>query len=193
MKTRVFGIMITIITVFIMTACGKGEIKDAKNWPVADFTYTDHNNKPLGLADLKGKVWVADFIYTNCPDICLPMTYNMAKLQDLAKKEKIENIEFISFSVDPEFDTPEVLTKYTSNFDIDYSNWHFLTGYKQEEIEKFAMSNFKTIVKKPQNDPNVIHQSFFYLVNQDGKIMKVYSGLEDIPFDEIITDIKTLQ
>lgn len=193
MKYKFLTMIIIVFTLMVMTACGKGEIKDAKNWPVADFTFTDQNQQSIGLSDLKGKVWVADFIYTNCPDICLPMTFNMAKLQKLTKEEKIENIQFVSFSVDPEVDTPEVLTKYSSNFDIDYSNWHFLTGYKQEEIEKFAMSNFKTIVKKPQNDPNVIHQSYFYLVNQEGKIMKVYSGLEDIPYEEIISDIKTLQ
>ena len=193
MKSRIYIAMSTILAVILLSACGNGQIKDAKNWPIADFTFTDQDNKALGLADLKGKVWVADFIYTSCPDICLPMTFNMTKLQDLAKKENIENIEFISFSVDPEVDTPEVLTKYAQNFDIDFNNWHFLTGYKQEEIEKFAMTNFKTIVKKPQNDPNVIHQSYFYLVNQEGKIVKLYSGLEDIPYDEIIQDIKTLQ
>ncbi|WNS73903.1 SCO family protein [Bacillus sp. DTU_2020_1000418_1_SI_GHA_SEK_038] len=193
MKFRFMTIILSILTVLILSACGQSEIKDAKNWPVADFTFTDQNNKSLGLSDLKGKVWVADFIYTNCPDVCLPMTFNMAKLQDLAKKEEIENIEFVSFSIDPEIDSPEVLTAYAGHFDVDFNNWHFLTGYKQEEIEKFAMDNFKTLVKKPENDPNVIHQTYFYLVNGEGKIMKLYSGLDDIPFEEIINDIKTLQ
>ncbi|MBS4190912.1 SCO family protein [Bacillus sp. FJAT-49705] len=192
MKFRIITI-ITILTVFVLSACGKSEIQDAKNWPIADFTYTDNNNETFGLADLKGKVWVADFIYTNCPTVCLPMTFNMAKLQELAKKEKIENIEFVSFSVDPALDSPEVLTKYAKEFNVDFKNWHFLTGYKQEEIEKFAMDNFKTIVKKPENDPDVIHQTYFYLVNQEGKIMKMYSGDKETPYDEIIKDIKTLQ
>ncbi|MEH7523640.1 SCO family protein, partial [Bacillus sp. JJ1503] len=80
MKTRVMTIIISILTIFLLSACGNSEIKDAKNWPVADFTFTDQNNKSLGLSDLNGKVWVADFIYTNCPDVCLPMTFNMAKL-----------------------------------------------------------------------------------------------------------------
>ncbi|KAB2338950.1 SCO family protein [Cytobacillus depressus] len=186
-------IILAILAVVGLSACGKGEIKGAKNWPIADFTFTDNENNSLSLANLNGKVWVADFIYTNCPDVCLPMTFNMAKLQDLAKKEKIENIEFVSFSIDPEVDSPKVLTEYAKYFDVDFKNWHFLTGYKQEEIEKFAMDNFKTLVKKPENDPNVIHQTYFYLVNKEGKIMKLYSGLDDIPFDEIIKDIKTLQ
>ncbi|MFE8695812.1 SCO family protein [Cytobacillus sp. FJAT-53684] len=192
MKTRMI-IIISILTVLLLSACSKGELKDAKNWPVPDFNYTDQNNKSFGLSDLKGKVWVADFIWTNCPDVCMPMTFNMAKLQKMAKDEEIENIEFVSFSVDPTVDTPEVLTKYSEYNHADLKNWHFLTGYEQKEIETFAMEHFKTIVQKPENDDYVIHQSYFYLVNQEGKIQEIYSGFEDVPYEEIIDDIKTLQ
>lgn len=176
----------------LLSACGKGEIKDAKNWPVPEFTFTDQNNKSFGLADLKGKVWVADFIYTACPDICQPMTFNMSKLQDMAKKEEIDNIEFVSFSIDPTVDKPEVLSDYSKLFNADLKNWHFLTGYEQKDIEAFA-KGFKTIAQKPENSDIVIHQSYFYLVNQEGKIQKLYSGDKEVPFEEIIEDIKTLQ
>ncbi|MFO1444733.1 SCO family protein [Bacillus sp. Bva_UNVM-123] len=185
--------IITIFTMLLLSACGKGEIKDAKNWPIQDFTFMNQENKSFGLSDLKGKVWVADFIFTNCEDVCMPMTANMVKLQEMVKKEKIKNIEFVSFSVDPTVDTPEVLTDYGNQYHADMSNWRFLTGYKQEEIENFAMKNFKTLVKKPKTGDQVIHQTYFYLVNQEGKIMKFYPGLADIPFDEIMKDIKTLQ
>jgi len=192
MKLRMFAI-ISLISVILLSACGKGEIKDAKNWPIEEFTFTNQENKSFGLAELKGKVWVADFIFTNCADVCMPMTSNMVKLQKMAKDEKIKNIEFVSFSVDPTVDTPEVLTEYGKQYNADQSNWHFLTGYKQEEIESFAMKNFKTLVKKPETGDQVIHQTYFYLINQDGKIMKVYPGLADIPLDEILKDIKILQ
>lgn len=191
MKIRILTI-ISIFTVLLLSACGKGEIKDAKNWPVPEFTFTDQNNKSFGLADLKGKVWVADFIYTACPDICQPMTFNMSKLQDMAKKEEIDNIEFVSFSIDPTVDKPEVLSDYSKLFNADLKNWHFLTGYEQKDIEAFA-KGFKTIAQKPENSDIVIHQSYFYLVNQEGKIQKLYSGDKEVPFEEIIEDIKTLQ
>jgi protein SCO1/2 len=123
----------------------------------------------------------------------MPMTANMKKLQQLAEEEGIENIEFVSFSVDPKVDTPEVLKDYGSQYSADFSNWHFLTGYKQEEIEKYAMDNFKTIVKKPQTGDQVIHGTDFYLVDQEGNVMKYYTGLAEIPLDEIIRDIKALQ
>jgi protein SCO1/2 len=192
MKLRVLA-MICLAVILLLSACGQSGIKDALNWELADFTYTNQENKEFGLKDLEGKVWVADFIFTNCEDVCMPMTANMKKLQQLAEEEGIENIEFVSFSVDPKDDTAEVLKDYGSQYSADFSNWHFLTGYEQEEIEKYAMDNFKTIVKKPQTGGQVIHGTDFYLVDQEGNVMKYYTGLAEIPLDEIIRDIKALQ
>ena len=184
--------LIVVIVMFILSACGQG-IKDAKNWPVKDFTYTNQNGKSFGLKDLEGKVWVANFIFTNCNDVCLLMTANMKKLQDLAVEEGIENIEFVSFSVDPAVDSPEVMTEFGKQFNVDFKNWHFLTGYQQEEIENLALTSFKTIVKKPESGDQVLHGTDFFLIDGEGKIMKYYTGLAEIPLDGIIKDIKSIQ
>jgi protein SCO1/2 len=186
-------LLLMVMTLIILSACGQQGIKDAKNWPVGDFTYTDQNGKPFGLKDLKGKVWVADFIFTNCNDVCLPMTANMKKLQDLAAKEGIKNIQFVSFSVDPAVDSPEALTEFGKQFNVDFKNWHFLTGYEQKEIENLALTTFKTVVKKPESGDQVLHGTDFYLMDGNGKIMKYYTGLAEIPLDEIIKDIKRIQ
>ncbi|MDQ0155105.1 SCO family protein [Robertmurraya andreesenii] len=191
MKSR--RILMALMVLVLLSACGNTGIKDPLNYHIKDFTFTDHEGKKFGLKDLKGKVWVADFIFTNCTTICSPMTFNMAKLQKMAKEEGIENIEFVSFSVDPEVDTPEKLKEYGKNFDLDYSNYHFLTGYDQAFIESFALDNFKALVKKPENEDQVIHQGYFYLVDQKGTIMKYYKGSQDTPFADIITDMKALQ
>ncbi|WP_147533681.1 SCO family protein [Bacillus marasmi] len=185
--------VIVIILSIIISACGQNEIKNAKNWPVKDFTYTDQEGKSFGLSDLKGKVWVSDFIFTSCADVCLPMTANMAKLQQMLKDEGIEDVELVSFSVDPAVDTPDRLKMFADNFNADYSNWHFLTGYTQEEIEQKALKDFKAVVKKPENEDQVIHGIDFYLMDQDGKIVAYYDGLDEIPYKQIIKDIKTLQ
>lgn len=192
MKLKVLAV-IGIAAMLFLSACGQSGIKNALNWELADFTYKNQENKEFGLKDLEGKVWVADFIFTNCEDVCMPMTANMKKLQQLAEEEGIENIEFVSFSVDPTVDTPEVLKDFGSQYNADFSNWHFLTGYQQAEIEQYAMDNFKAIVKKPQTGDQVIHGTDFYLVDQEGKVMKYYTGLAEIPLDEIIKDIKALQ
>ncbi|WP_282141705.1 SCO family protein [Cytobacillus oceanisediminis] len=193
MRKRVFAIIVSVFMLLVLSACGQSGIKDALNWELADFKYTNQDNQEIGLKDLEGKVWVADFIFTNCEDVCLPMTANMKKLQDLAKKEGIKNIEFVSFSVDPKVDTPEVLKEFASTYNADFTNWHFLTGYSQEEIEKYAMEYFKAIVKKPQTGDQVIHGTDFYLVDQNGNVMKYYTGLNEIPLEEIMNDIKALQ
>ncbi|MGE7780010.1 SCO family protein [Peribacillus sp. NPDC097264] len=177
----------------MLAACGSNGVPDAKNWDIEDFSYVDQDGEPFSKADLKGKVWVADFIFTNCEDVCLPMTANMVKLQQKLKDEGISDVEFVSFSVDPEVDKPDVLTAFGDQFNVDYKNWHFLTGYGQDEIEAFAMDNFKTIVMKPDNEDQVIHQTSFYLMDQEGKVIRDYTGLQDIPFDEMIKHIKILQ
>lgn len=191
MKLRL-GLM-ALIVVAVLSACGSGGIKDPLNYPVEDFTFTDQDGKEFGLKDLQGKIWVADFIFTNCDTICPPMTFNMTKLQQMAKEEGIENVEFVSFSVDPEVDSPAVLKEYAGKFELNLDNFHFLTGYDQSFIESFALDNFRTLVKKPENEEQVIHQSYFFLVNQKGTIMKLYPGAEGIPFADIITDMKALQ
>ncbi|MDP1421905.1 SCO family protein [Peribacillus simplex] len=177
----------------LLTACGSNGVPDAKNWDLEDFSYIDQEGKPFSKSDLKGKVWVADFIFTSCETVCLPMTSNMTKLQQQLKDEGITDVEFVSFSVDPEIDKPDVLKRFGDQFNVDYGNWHFLTGYGQEEIEQFALDNFKTIVKKPDAEDQVIHGTSFFLIDQEGKIIMDYTGLQDIPFDEIIKHIKILQ
>ena len=191
MKKRFFVLFIFLLGL-VLSACGQQVIKNANNWPVQDFTYSDQQEKPFGLKDLKGKVWVADFIFTKCVDVCSPMTFNMAKLQTMVKKEGIENIEFVSFSVDPTVDSPQVLEQFGKQFDVDFKNWHFLTGYPQTDINQFALESFKTLVDKPETGDQVIHGTSFYLVNKEGTIIKDYTGLQEIPFQEIIQDMKIL-
>lgn len=191
-KKGLLLIMMAAVAVF-SAACGNSGLKDEVNYPIEDFTFTNQDGEQLSKKDLKGKVWVADFVFTNCADVCPPMTANMAKLQDMIKEEKLENVEIVSFSVDPTVDKPEVLKEYGQKFNVDFSNWSFLTGYSQEEIEKFALESFKALVKKPEEGDQVIHGTDFYLIDQEGVMRKYYTGLKEVPFDQIVEDIKTLQ
>jgi protein SCO1 len=192
MKAR-FLVVLLVLTTLIMAACGQKEIENAIDWPVKDFSATNQDNKNFGLEDLKGKVWISDFIFTSCADVCPPMTSNLTKLQKMVKDEGLKNVEFVSFSVDPTVDTPEVLTRYAQQFQVDFKNWTFLTGFSQEFIENFALKNFKALVKKPQEGNQVIHGTSIYLVDQEGHIKKTYDGYKNVPFDEIIHDMKALQ
>ncbi|UYZ21572.1 SCO family protein [Mesobacillus jeotgali] len=188
---KTIGVSIALMVTLILTACGQ-DIKDPLNWEINDFTFENQNGKKVGMEDLNGEVWVADFIFTSCETVCPPMTANMDILNQKLKKEGINNIKFVSFSVDPDVDTPDRRKDYMERYDINPDKWHFLSGYSQQTIEDFALKNFKTIVKKPENDDQVIHGTSFYLVDKDGVIVKDYPSLSDVPFEQMIEDIKIL-
>jgi protein SCO1 len=181
-KTFIYSLFLCLI---FLSACNQ-EKENKMN-----FTFTDQDGNTFGIEDLDGKVWVANFIFTNCETVCPPMTAHMAKLQQMLDEEGIE-AEIVSFSVDPEEDTPAALTEFANKFDVDFSNWHFLTGYTQAEIEAFARENFATLVQKPKNEDQVMHGTSFYIVDQNGEIVESYSGVEDTPYDEMIKKIKQL-
>ncbi|OLG13375.1 Cytochrome oxidase biosis protein Sco1/SenC/PrrC putative copper metallochaperone [Bacillus paralicheniformis] len=189
---NVFGIVLAGILTVFLSSCGTSKIENSLNYDVQSFSFQNQDGKTVSLESLKGQVWVADFIFTNCKTICPPMTSHMAELQKQMEEENLQ-ARIVSFSVDPENDTPEKLKKFAANYPLNFQNWDFLTGYSQEEIEKFALKSFKAIVKKPEDEDQVIHQSSFYLVDQNGKVVKDYDGAKDTPYDEIIADIKTLE
>jgi protein SCO1 len=184
---------LVLVIIVLLSACGQKGIENPLDYPVKDFNAVTQDNQPFEKKNLDGKIWVADFIFTNCADVCPPMTANMTKLQKMVEDEKLENVEFVSFSVDPTVDTPEKLTEYAKNFGLKDNNWTFLTGYTQEFIEKYAKETFKTLVKKPQEGDQVIHQTYFFLVGPDQKVKKIYNGYQEVPYDEMISDIKLLQ
>ncbi|RBP86186.1 protein SCO1/2 [Cytobacillus firmus] len=191
MIRKIIKKFITILAILVLSACSENEIENRVQWKVKDFSYINQDNQPLNIEDLKGKVWVADFIFTNCETVCPTLTFNMAKLQQMLKNEGII-VELVSFSVDPKVDTPEKLKEYATQFNVDFKNWHFLTGYEQEEIKDLALESFKTIVQDDPNSNQVVHGTSYYLVDKEGNVAKDYSGTQEVPYDQIIKDIKSL-
>ncbi|HET7657488.1 MAG TPA: SCO family protein [Bacillales bacterium] len=203
------GMLFAAFLLFVLTACGpasnekesqsssngsKAEhaVSVAKaNWHVSDFQFTDQNGNPFGLSNLKGKVWVADMIFTHCKSICPVTTAHMAKLQSMLNDNGL-SIPLVSFSVDPGADKPGVLKAYGKRFSADFSTWHFLTGYTPEEIKQFSLSSFKSPVSRNGDTDQFTHSSSFFLVNQSGKVMARYDGIQP-PYDEIIKDVKQLK
>lgn len=183
------GIILAVFLSCFLAACSQG-IEDPLEWEIEEFNFTSQNNEEVGLADLKGEVWLADFVFTNCTTVCLPMMANMTAIQDQLKEQGLD-VQIVSFSVDPVFDQPEVLKSYAENYGADLSSWTLLTGYSPQEIDEFAMDNFHTLARKPENDDQVIHGTYFYLVNQDGVIMKSYDGLNP-PVEDILADAEIL-
>ena len=178
-----------LVLVLFLAACGKGEIESTMSSQVEDFEFTTQDNEKLGLDDLKGEWWIADFIFTNCTTVCLPMTTNMVELQEKLADNKLD-AQLISFSVDPDVDTPEVLTDYAKGYGADLSNWSFLTGYDFETIQELSLKSFLSDLQEDPDSDQVTHGTRFFLVNPEGEIIKSYFGTEKKDIDAIVDDLK---
>lgn len=190
MRKKVFAFAFTLSLITFITACSK-TIETNMEREVPDFEFTNQDGETVSLTDLEGNWWVADLIFTNCEDICIPMTSNMVNLQkDLQEKEL--DVQLISFTVDPDHDTPEVLREYAEEYDADLSNWSFLTGYDFETIQDMAYETFMQMVENDPDSDQVAHGAQFYLINPEGEAIKFYSGLNPEELDELIEDLETV-
>ncbi|NBJ68178.1 MULTISPECIES: SCO family protein [Clostridia] len=190
---KYMGVAFLALAVFL-TACGGAEEKIDPNMSeeVNDFTFTTQDREELSLEDLKGEYWIADFIFTNCTSVCLPMTSNLAKLQQKTADEEMD-LQFVSFSVDPEYDTPEVLKEYAKEYQANLDNWTFVTGYDFETIKEFSIKSFKSMVAPPpEGNDQVTHGTSFFLINPEGKVIKKYNGVLADSIDTIFADLKKL-
>src|SRR5699024_6846347 len=127
--------------------------------------------EPFSNEDPEGKWRVADFIFTNCETVCIPMTRNMVNLHQELEEEDIDDVELVSFSVEPDRDTPEVLTEYAEEYGADLSNWTFLTGYDFDTIQDLSIKSFSNMVEAAHEGEDQMTQgAYFLLVNPDGEI-----------------------
>lgn len=171
--TRLVPIMIAAIVLLSSCSSPATPIRE-----ISSFTFIDQDGEPFGLNQLEDTVWVADFIFTNCETVCPPMTSEMAALQQEFKEHGLD-VQFVSFTVDPEVDTPEKLKAYAAQFTEDEQNWHFLTGYSPQEITNFGRDNFQTIIQKPDTSDQVIHGTNFYLIAKDGKLISEFNYVDE--------------
>ena len=153
---------------------------------VPDFRLTNQQGEPLGLSDMAGKIWIADFIFTNCPTICPAMTQEMARLQS---EFVADPIYFVSFSVDPERDTPKVLSRYASAYGADDRRWHFLTGDKAK-IYQLAEQGFSLAAGHKGSE--ILHSPRFVLVKADGNIHDFYNSQSKPAMLRLRRDVKAL-
>ena len=197
MKKKSFALLVVLVMATLISGCSNYQFKATTNYEISDFTMTDHRGEEVTLDSLKGKPWLAMFIFTNCKTICSPMTYNMKLIQDELVEKGVEDYNIVAFSVDPNYDTPEKLTEYLERHSVaDESKWHLLTGYEQSFIEQFSVGSFKALVKAVEGDDQVIHANTFYLVDEKGIAVKNYTGYssdeDGVPYDTIVTDLESL-
>lgn len=140
---------------------------------VADFALTNQSGAVVTLADLRGKVWVADIIFTRCAGPCPRLTRQMESLQ--AALPAGSTAQLVTLTTDPEFDTPEVLQRYAARFNANPARWHFLTGTKLQ-IAALAVDNLKLAAveippeKRTNADDLFIHATLFVVVDKQGRM-----------------------
>ena len=158
-------------------------------WPLAEFSLTERSGQSVALADLKGKVWVADFFYSACPGPCPMLSSRLSELQKVLGND--DRIRFVSISTDPGRDTPEVLRQYAAKLQAT-DRWLFLTG-SQEAIRSLAFENFKLPFSEDPGAPEpIIHSTRLILIDQTGKIRGLYDGLGAAEPVHLIRDIRRL-
>jgi protein SCO1 len=160
----------------------------SKIGPAPAFILTDQDGRRLALNELRGKVLVVTFIFTACTDTCPLLTAKMATLQYDLGSDFGPKIFFVSITVDPERDTPEVLTRYAQAHGANFSGWAFLTG-TPDEIR--AVARQYGIYHKKQTGGDVDHTFLTSLVDQRGTLRVQYMGIR-FDRDELLHDLQSL-
>lgn len=195
------GLAALILLIFIAFATSVLKEKPAaKPFPVLkqlpDFALTNQFGKPTTLADLRGKVWIADIIFTRCAGPCPRMTKQFSQLQNDLVGEP--SVHFLTLTADAEFDTPEVLKKYGDRFNANHDRWLFLTG-DQRELYRLATQD-GLLLAVQEIDPNqrtseadlFVHSTIFVLVDKQGRVRAVYESSELETHAKIVADARRL-
>ena len=150
---------------------------------VQDFQLTERQGKTVRGGDLKGKIWVADFIFTTCTGPCPRMSSLMRQVQQASSG--MPEVKLVSFTVDPEHDTPSALAEYAARYHAQPERWHFLTG-PREALDHLTRDAFKL----GNVDGQLVHSTRLVLLDRKARIRGYYGTTEDSPVMQLVRDIK---
>ena len=162
----------------------------AKYHKISDFKLTNQNGKEITQANYKDKIYVADFFFTTCQDICPVMTKNMYQLQEELKNDN--QILLLSHTVIPEVDTVEQLKKYAIENNVDDSKWNLVTGDKKQ-IYELARKSYLAVEDSNFNEYDMIHTENFMLIDKERQIRGFYDGTNSEDINRLLKDIEILK
>jgi protein SCO1 len=179
----------------LIAGCSKSPPPPDDFGQLPDFNLTERSGKPITRQDLAGKTWVAAFIFTRCAGPCTHISGSMAQLQ--SRLADLPNARLVSFSVDPESDSPAVLTTYARRFEADPERWLFVTG-EENAMYELLRQGFKVGVqpaqgedRKPGNE--VTHSTKLVLVDRHGHHRGFFDGVDPKSLDEIVAQVRLLE
>ena len=158
---------------------------------ISNFSLTNQNGELINQEFYQNKIYIADFFFTTCPDICPKMTENMGYLQNELKNQA--DVLLVSFSVTPNIDSVNVLRAYADLKGVDDSKWNLFTGSKKD-IYELARKSF--LVAKNDGDGgkyDMIHTENFVLIDKENRIRGFYDGTNEVEMNKLLKDVKILQ
>jgi protein SCO1/2 len=192
---KVILILIPIVTLGVLLWLRNVEVSALRQRTVSSygrvpvFLLTNQNGQSFGSAQLAGKIWIADFIYTSCPGPCPMISSRMSELQKPLEKT---DVRLVSFSVDPEKDTPGVLRRYAEKLQAEPGRWDFLTGPKPA-IYKISHDGFKLAVSDGSDARGIpVHSTRIVLVDRHGQIRGYYDATDPEAVTKLLADTNHL-
>ena len=188
-------ILIPIVTLAVLLCLRNAEVTALRQRSISaygtvpGFQLTNQNGQPFRSAQLSGKIWIADFIYTTCPGPCPMISSRMSELQKPLQKT---DVHLVSFSVDPDKDKPEVLRGYADKLQAEPGRWDFLTGAKPA-IYKLSHDGFKLAVSDGSDAQGIpVHSTRIVLVDRHGQIRGYYDATEPEAITKLLADTNHL-
>jgi protein SCO1 len=200
---KTIWVALVLVLIGVISAGAWSLLSESSRLPVygsvPDFLLIERSGQPLAQIDLAGKIWIADFIFTRCPGVCPLLTSRMAHLQAALQDTSGKPVQLISFSVDPEWDTPEILRHYADRYGADSQQWFFVTG-KLQAVHQLVSEGFHlSMTQLPSQDvkasspPLIPHSNRFVLVDPDLQIRGYYHGNEEESLARLLRDVEALR
>ena len=192
-KAVLLGLPLVVATVFFFVWRAQVERLASRNissyGQVPPFELRNQDERPFGSADLANKIWIADFIFTTCPGPCPMLSSRMSELQKPLEKT---DVHLVSFSVDPDKDTPAVLRNYAEKLNAQPGRWDFLTGSKPA-IYNISQKGFKLAVADGNEETGQpVHSTRMVLVDRHGRIRGYYDGMAVDAVTKLLADTNHL-
>jgi protein SCO1 len=188
-------ILIPIVTAGLLFWLRQAQVQQLTNRTISSygvlpaFELVNQDAQPFGSAQLTGRIWIADFIFTSCPGPCPIISSRMSELQKPLEKT---DIRLVSFTVDPEKDTPEVLRGYAEKLHAQPKRWDFLTG-SRAAIYALARDGFKLAVSDGSDEAGMpVHSTRVVLVDRRGTIRGYYDALAPDAVTKLLADANHL-
>jgi protein SCO1/2 len=158
---------------------------------LSDFQLVDQSGAPFGSRELRGRAWVANFIFTRCATVCPAFTAKMAELQTRTASLG-DKLRLVSFSVDPDYDKPPVLAAYAQKFRADHTRWTFLTG-GTNDVKRTVVDGLKILMQENPQAENVgesiLHGSHFVLLDAEMRVRGYYDSNDVDATERLVRDI----